>query len=37
MFFDWTNLEMAQLAELLTASIAALASACSWLFLSARA
>lgn len=37
MFFDWMNLEMAQLLELLTASLVAMASACSWLFLSARA
>lgn len=37
MFFDWMNLEMAQLVELLTASLVAMASTCSWLFLSARA
>ncbi len=37
MFFSWMNLEMAQLVELLTMSLVAMASTCSWLFLSARA
>lgn len=36
MFFSWMNLEMVQLVELLTASLVAMASTCSWLFLSAR-
>ena len=36
MFFSWMNLEMLQLVELLTASLVAMASTCSWLFLSAR-
>ena len=36
MFFSWMNLEAAQLVELLTTSVVAVASTCSWLFLSAR-
>lgn len=36
MFVSWMNLEMAQLAELLTGSLVAVASTLSWLFLSAR-
>ena len=36
MFFSWMNLEMAQLVQLLTASLVAFASTGSWLFLSAR-
>lgn len=34
MFFSWMNLEMAQLVEPLTASLVAMASTGSWLFLS---
>lgn len=36
MFFSWMNLELAQLVELLITSMVAMASTCSWLFLSAR-
>ncbi len=37
MFSYWLNLEVTQLVELLTTSLVAMASTCSWLFLSARA
>jgi hypothetical protein len=37
MLTNWLNLEVTQLAELLTTTLVAMVSTCSWLFLSARA
>lgn len=36
MLTNWLSLEITQLVELLTASMVAAVSTCSWLFLSAR-